>query len=208
MTELIRICQDAISNSQNNHSILPDSILEMEGMSSKKIRHLLSNIGGGIFSYIEVGVWKGSTFLSTLYGHKGIEAVAIDNWSQFNGPKDTFFANLWENRTNLPQSPLILSKDLKDAKLRENHYECILYDGDHSEQAQYDGVMHLKQFAANTFIYIVDDFDWANVRHGTNRGIQDAGLQVLFWEELHSNGINDAETYWNGMLVSVLRKPN
>ena len=43
--------------------------------------------------YLEVGSWAGSTAVSALYGNQ-VKAVCIDNWSQFGGPRDKFFANI------------------------------------------------------------------------------------------------------------------
>jgi hypothetical protein len=72
-----------------------NSFYAIEGMSGKKYRFFINTLVKqiGDASYLEVGSWAGSTLCSAIYGNK-VRAVAIDNWSQFGGPKDLFFKNL------------------------------------------------------------------------------------------------------------------
>ena len=63
-------------------------------MSGKKTRHFYNNICSMKNSrYLEIGTWKGSTLCSAMCNNK-MKCVAIDNWSQFNGPKNEFLKNL------------------------------------------------------------------------------------------------------------------
>jgi hypothetical protein len=66
----------------------------MDGMSGNKTRHLYNNIcslNGA--NYLEIGTWKGSSFISTFYENH-INSIVIDNWDEFNGPKDEFISNV------------------------------------------------------------------------------------------------------------------
>lgn len=61
---LINHTKTAIKNAYNNFSSLPESVLEMEGMSGKKTRHLYNNICNiDNKVYLEIGPWKGSSFI-------------------------------------------------------------------------------------------------------------------------------------------------
>ena len=88
----------SLSSAELGVSNLPSSVLSMPGMSGKAFRMFMNNLLGSVpaedRSYLEVGVWSGSTFASALYGNEGVRAVAIDNWSQFGGPKDAFIGNV------------------------------------------------------------------------------------------------------------------
>jgi hypothetical protein len=72
----------------------PD-FLDLEGMSGRRYR-LFANALIQLIPhprYLEVGVWAGSTLCSAVAGNN-IQAVAIDNWSQFGGPRERFLENL------------------------------------------------------------------------------------------------------------------
>ena len=71
-------------------------MLQLQGMSSRKVRHLLNNLCGmlgaeagddGGCAYLEVGTYLGSTLLAALWGNGAVlrSAVAIDNFSEFGG---------------------------------------------------------------------------------------------------------------------------
>ena len=78
---LINHVNECFVNSDRNESKLSADILSMEGMSGTKTRHLYNNIcslSGA--NYLEIGVFRGSTFCSAIYGNN-IKATGIDNWS-------------------------------------------------------------------------------------------------------------------------------
>ena len=203
---LIKICQQAVSLSRESKSSLPQSILDIEGMSSDKVRHMLSNLTTDLNSYIEIGVWKGSTFLSATHGKMNLQAVAIDNWSEFGGPVDTFKSNLWKYRKEITDDITLFESDFHNVQLPLNHFQCLFYDGSHDEQAQCDAIVHMSQFMHDEFIYVVDDYCWPSVSAGTVKGLKAANLEVEWEVELESFALNDRINYWNGMLVSVLKK--
>jgi len=197
----------AIENSDRLISVLPESILNMEGMSSKKCRHLLSNITTHLKSYIEIGSWKGSTTLSAAYTRPDLEMVAIDNWSEFGGPKSEFQSNMWKNRYDITSRLTVIESDFRKINyLPKNHFQCLFYDGAHDKQSQIDAITHMNQFMAEEFIYIVDDYSWEPVREGSMEGIKSSALESVWSKELPSTKLNDPDSYWNGVLVSVLKK--
>jgi hypothetical protein len=90
---------NSLSLAYINRSKLTQEILALEGFSGTKTRHLYNSICSAPWAkYLEVGVWKGSTFVSALYNNTHCNATAIDNWSAFSGS----FSNL----TALHQSTL------------------------------------------------------------------------------------------------------
>lgn len=207
MSNLVNYCEIAIENSDKLISVLPESILNMEGMSSKKCRHLLSNITTNLKSYIEIGSWKGSTTLSAAYKRLDLEIVAIDNWSEFGGPKLEFQSNLWEYRNDLTPKLTIIEEDFRKTHyLPKNHFQCLFYDGSHDKQSQIDAITNMSKFMAEEFIYIVDDYSWEPVREGSMEGIESSALEIVWSKELPSTKLNDPDNYWNGVLVSVLKK--
>lgn len=73
---------------------LPATVRDVEGMSGQRYRDLINVLIGSVANarYLEVGSWAGSTATAALFGNT-VNAVCIDNWSQFGGPRDAFVAN-------------------------------------------------------------------------------------------------------------------
>src|SRR4051812_41711122 len=80
---LIAHVKASIENGNNHISQLNDAVLGIQGMSSPKVRHFLNNLCTMNDShYLEIGCWKGSTFVSSLFNNEKtvLSAIAIDNW--------------------------------------------------------------------------------------------------------------------------------
>jgi hypothetical protein len=100
--------------------------------------------------------------------------------------------------------------DLSRFKKKFNIY---LFDGDHSEQSQYMAIKYYLPALEDTFILIVDDWNWPDVRNGTMRGIAESKLSVLWKKEIrltdndqHTPDEEASKTFWNGIAAFVLKK--
>jgi len=89
--EYARLLQRAMENALALETKLPGWTRSMEGMSGRKYRGLINTLVEGMPTprYLEVGSWAGSTACSAISGNR-MTACCIDNWSEFNGPNDTF----------------------------------------------------------------------------------------------------------------------
>ena len=79
---LIQKVEYSISNAERGISSLASEILKLEGMSSPKVRHLLNNLCALPGArYLEIGSYKGSTWISALYNNSStlISSTSIDN---------------------------------------------------------------------------------------------------------------------------------
>ena len=100
MVMIDRICK-SISDARNCISkIDPETsegkdILEYKGMTGTKTRHLYNNMLSYIddVRYLEIGTWYGSSSISAIYKNK-VQALFIDNWSQFGGDPNIFMEAL------------------------------------------------------------------------------------------------------------------
>ena len=217
LEQLITRVNISIENSNNNISKLKSDILSIDGMSGNKTRHLYNNIcslDGA--NYLEIGTWKGSSFISALYGNN-ISAIAIDNWSEFNGPKDLFILNV--NKFCPERKFKFIEKDC--FKITDNEiksvYESIdifLYDGAHDYESQRKAITYYKHFFSKYVIIIIDDFRsdtpaWANVKKGTYDGIEESGLIIHHRVEIitHQESSGRSE-YWNGFGLFVCEVNN
>ena len=83
-------------------SKLPDDILAVEGYSSPLVRRLLNNLCDfDGCRYVEVGTWQGATALSASYLNRG-SFKAIDNFSEFGGPREVCLRNRQRWRAAVP----------------------------------------------------------------------------------------------------------
>lgn len=198
---------------------LNQDILSLEGMSGKKYRILINNLLESIADarYLEIGVWQGSTLCSAMYKNR-LRALAIDNWSEFDGPASRFFENI--ARFKGPNAAL----SFLDENFREVNFAAIgkfnvyLFDGPHEAQDQRDGVMLAPPALDDQFVLIVDDWNWEQVRRGTFEGIREAGLQLDFAVEIRTSldnthpgvdgpGVSGEVSDWhNGYFIAACSK--
>lgn len=192
-------------------SSLPSEVFKIDGMSSPKGRCFLNNLcslPGTI--YLEIGCWKGSTFVSALYGNQNsvVGAIGIDDWSQFTGPEKCFSTNCRNFLQQLPYqfySHDCFSKDPQEfIKTPVNIY---FYDGGHSEEDQAQAFLFYNSVLDDVFIGVVDDWNWEEVRAGTFRAFSELNYEILYEAALPARKIGqDIEDWWNGYYVAVIRK--
>jgi hypothetical protein len=215
--ELVQHVKKSIENAKNNISTLDQSILDIDGLTGRKVKHLLNNICSLTgASYLEIGVWKGSTFIAALSNNFGLaDATAVDNW--LFGSQTDFLDN---TERYLPGYKFrIFQRDCFSLPMEElgpKKITIYFYDGEHRIQDQYLAFTYFNSIFEDTFIAIVDDYNWEEVQAGTQQAFQELGYTVLFEEHLcpdysgdrdgWRDGIFDAPGWWNGIYVAVLTK--
>jgi len=210
---LIEHAKKSIENAFGNISKLSDDILKMEGMSGDKTRHLYNNMCNlkGI-TYVEVGTWKGSSFISAMYKNENVYGISIDNWSQFESPKDIFHNNIKTYLLN--NSIKLIDKDCwkVDHNDIDRPIDVYMYDGAHEYQDQKDAITYFHQFFSKYVIIMIDDWTchWAGVREATMEGILKMKMIVHYSYEIplvntkeHHRG---GDTFWNGCGVFVCER--
>jgi hypothetical protein len=199
-------------NAENGISKIDENLKLMEGMSGIKTRHFYNNllsIEGA--KYLEIGTWKGSSVCSAMYGNSGT-ILCIDNWSEFGGPKSEFLENLEKYRGN--NNVKYIESDCFQLDISTiGKFNIYMYDGEHSHDSHYRALSHFYNCLDDTFIYIVDDWNWQAVRNGTKNAIEAMKLSVLYdkeirltWNEDHTPMDVAAKTWWNGIYVAILQK--
>ena len=184
---------------------LNQKALQMSGMSSFKVRNFLNKLLEiPDARYLEIGVWQGATFYSALYGNSPQFAVAIDNFSQFEGSEQIFQANL--NDVGVPFEFINSDSFVTKGKLQSKKFNIYFYDGCHLESSQFKAIEYYYDNMDDEFIYICDDWNWPDVKNGTSRAIQSKNLSIVKEWDLPANGNGDLENWWNGLWVAILRK--
>ena len=203
--------EDSIVRAESLSSRIDDEVLQISGMSSPKVRHLLNNICSipGI-NYLEVGVWKGSTFVSALYRNSINSAIAIDNWVEFGGPKVEFAQNLKHFLKGHNIKVIERYCFETNLSLFNEAIDVFLYDGRHDFESQRMAFHYFNPIFSEIFIAIVDDYNWYPVEHGTQAAFAELGYNVLFEKHLRApfgrDVDNDTAYWWNGLYVALISK--
>lgn len=229
----IEIVEAAIQAGRSCSSKLPRAILEMEGMSGLKYRHMLNKLmelagKGDPVNYLEIGSRKGSTFCSSVYGNN-INALSIDNFSEFVttrlGGNSTFSTSseqfkhnitqtaYWSPRANTNISVLNQDSFTVDPTKLPFKADIYFYDGEHSYASQYKAFTHFDAALKDTFITMVDDYtpiESNDPCRATQTAFKDLGYKVLkdwYLKEGNSDILEDAKKHWwNGVYVAVCQK--
>lgn len=193
-------------------------VRSLRGMSGQKYRAFVNGLVGAVpdARYLEVGAWMGSTLCAAVDAN-AVTATVIDNWSEFGGPVAEFLKNV--GGADIGRAPIsILNKDFRQVRWDAiGLHNVYLFDGPHSYQDQFDGLAFAGPALDDTFVFIVDDWNWPNVRAGTLEAIKANQLKQLYAIEVRStlNDVHpgdqgmatDENSEWhNGYFIGVLQK--
>ncbi len=207
------IIERSFQNAENNISKITNDIINMEGMSGTKTRHFYNNLlDTEDARYLEIGTWKGSSVCSAMCGNKA-KVICIDNWSEFGGPKSEFLVN-FEKFKGENEATFIENDCYKVDVSTLPKFNIYMYDGNHTHDSHYKALLHYYPCLDELFIFIVDDWNWQDVRDGTINSIQQLNLNVLYEKEIRTTN-NDTHPQWgspeqkewhNGIYVAILQK--
>lgn len=203
----------AFENADQNISKISDEIIAMEGMSGIKTRHFYNNLlNTDDARYLEIGTWKGSTVCSAMYNNNA-KVICIDNWSEFGGPKSEFLINFEKFRGN--NDATFIESDCYQVDVSNlPKFNIYMYDGNHTEESHYKALLHYYDCLDDIFIFIVDDWNWIDVRDGTLNSIKKLNLKILYEKEIRTTNDNshppwgspEQKNWHNGIYVAVLQK--
>ena len=188
-------------SSLNDDNEITKAILKLMGMSGKCTRHMLNNLCAypGI-RYVEVGSHLGSTYCSAIYNNKDMQlGVSIDNWSQFVNPDGTgkdqvktmFVSNAGNvvkfNGTTNNQKWMFFESDYNEFNFEQlGPIDFYFFDGPHHWTEQKAGILKAYPALADTFIFLVDDWNWPGPQEGTEAAIAELGLKVHYRVEIYT----------------------
>lgn len=210
-SKLIDSVDEALEYS-NRHTNFPAPrmIRFTDGMSGQSFRAFLYKLSDslGEFEYLEIGVWKGSTAKCVLCSGK-VSATLIDNWSQFGGPKAKAIKKL--DRFISSKKARILDQDFLDIAYNEIDLRPLVYfyDGPHDEISHFKSAELIKWFKSKLLIFIVDDWNWANVQNGTLEALARIQAEIVASWEIFPN-MRDRKggrfSRWhNGTYIAIIR---
>lgn len=198
----------SFKNANNFNSKINDEIIQMDGMSGTKTRHLYNNLLNFYDArYLEIGTWKGSSVCSAMFNNKA-KVVCIDNWCGFGGPKNEFIENF--NKFKGENEAQFIETDCFDYDVSTlPKFNIYMYDGGHSLEDHYNALKYYYDCLDDIFIFIVDDWNWWDVREGTYRAINDCKYTILYQKGIRTSFDNQghgSKDWWNGIYVAILQK--
>lgn len=176
--------------------------LKVDGMTCSATKHLANNLASLYkCNYLEVGVYKGATFIAGLWKNNPDLYVGVDNWSEYGG-KDEFLLKLKSADKNCT----IIDKDSFSNGVLDHlnaKFDVYFYDGCHSRQAQKLALTHYKKYMKKYFIYYCDDYSNSmDVVFGTMEGITEAGFEIIYDKILYPKS---KDAWRNGIYVALLK---
>lgn len=213
--ELITHVEKSFQNAEQGISKITLGILDIEGMTGKNTRHFYNNLLAiDDARYLEIGTWKGSSVCAAMCMNRA-SVVCIDDWSEFGaGARDDFIKNFTTFQGD--NLAMFIEQDCFQVDVSQlPMFNIYLYDGNHSKESQYKALLHYYSRLDDVFVFIVDDWNWKDVREGTEESIKKLNLTVLYeksvrttLDESHPVMGSEAQQRWhNGIYISVLQKP-
>ena len=208
----IKLIQEAIEKADRFESKLSEEAKQVPFLGSLKNRALLNNLGELATRYGEVGIHKGGSYCSAVFGNNNIiSTTVVDSFESdhMNGEvaQVEFMANMAKFKPVNAEFKLFKT-DCFDINFDEflSPIDFYLFDGPHGENDQARALTYYYPVLADEFIYCCDDYGWEDVRNGTQRGIKEANLEILFEKELVTDEEYSNVSWWTGFYVALLRK--
>ena len=166
--------------------------------------HLLNNLNSIPFAcHLHIGLYTGGSFVGAVYGNQGVlsSAIGID-WFQDNwGYKEICYDSCNNFLQNYDYQIIEGDCFAIDKSIFQQPINVYVYDADHSKIAHEEAFTYYNDVLAETFIAIVDDWEWEDVREGTFNAFNKLGYVVLYQNKIPGN-----EKTGNGQYVAVIRK--
>jgi len=212
-SELAQALKTAFDRADKMQHKLPAELMTMHGMSGKKFRALMNNLIEIVPNprYLEIGCWAGSTFCSSIW-QNNCQAVAVDNWSQFGGPRDQFLNNL--KKFSNSENQRFIESDFRDIDYNNlGKFNVYMYDGPHEHDDQSDGLRMVLPALDDMFIWVVDDWNWPDPKNGTIDALTNVDVEVIAGIEIHTTDdlthakVSHEQSDWhNGYYIAILKK--
>lgn len=149
--------------------------------------------------FVNVGVWRGFTFLSGLIGNERKRCVGIDNFSEFGGPKEEFLER-FNRYKGANHSFHAMDYVTYFAKVHQGPIGYYLYDGHHGYDSQLQGLQVAEPFFSRNCIVMVDDTNWDEPRRATMDFIAQSPHRYKILLDA-TTSCNRHPTLWNGVIV-------
>ncbi|NQU51722.1 MAG: hypothetical protein HQ522_04195 [Bacteroidetes bacterium] len=141
-----------------------------------------------------------------------MSCVCIDDWSEFEGPKDEFLVNF--NKYKGENDATFIEKNCWDVDVNElGRFNIFMYDGNHKFSSHFKALNTYLPCLDDEFIFFVDDWNWLFVSRGTQNSIEKNNVEVVWKKEIlttpdnkHPLEYGKLSEWHNGLCIFVLKK--
>lgn len=209
----------AISNCYSSN--LTSSMLTMAGMIGKNARHFYNNLCAAVSDvrFLEFGVWRGASFFSAAYKNAGTY-VGYENWSEYDfaNPREDYFYyyNKYIASDGVSKTVELIEEDCYNTTKLSTlpSFNIVMYDVEQDECCKTAILNTYYSKLDDTFIYIVDDWNWDFIRLQTIEAIRNNNLTIVYQCEKYTDACcgnkdmkwDGLDTWMNGICVFVLTK--
>ena len=191
-----------------------DPCFLVPGFTSVKIQHLLRLAFSCLPSsecYLEIGSLQGKTLISAVLNNPERKTYACDNFSEFTTDRDISAAGLRNNLRifGLDKQVTFYDADFRTIMDRTHIPEPVglyLYDAEHTEELQYQGIKLAEPLLADEALVAVDDWNWPPAVEGTNKALRESSNDWALLYELTNPGESNHAMWWNGFALFRFRR--
>ena len=221
--------QAALKLADNGQSKLTERERELFGLSSERLRCLINNVCAvKDISYLEIGIYRGSTALAAAYGNDTTRVVGVDNFKYDEREPDKWAPEGFIHSNMKSQMEANLARyttgdngvTLDNIEIIESNFEDIDWD----KQKKFD-VVFFDVVPVNTSLY--DDFfnktlkamnteavlmfsQYSNPEHARDLEaalLRHADKLDITWQEKRTNsGTSNANHYYSGVSIYGIKK--
>lgn len=219
----------ALELADNGLSKISEREREIFGLSSTRLRSLINNLcSKENTSYLELGVYKGATIISALYGNPTLKAVGVDNYKYDEREPKKLAAEgtIWENikshlhsniaRYNDPDMEVnvtnltIVENNFQDVDWsKQGKFDLCFFDIAPAKVADYDAFFTKVLPAMKTESVIIFS-NYSNEQNATDLKKALEKYKALFdiqWKKQRiSSGLSDATQYFSGILIVGIKR--
>jgi hypothetical protein len=219
----------ALELSDNEHSKLSEREKELFGLSSIRLRAFINNVcSKENIKYLEIGVYRGATLLSALYGNKTTKAVGIDNFSYDDREPNKYApkGHIWDNMKSQLEANIERYKDpnagvdTNNVTIIQNSFQDVVWEKGTTFDVCFFDVTPVNEEVYQQFFdkilpvmsqeSILIFSNYSNSQHAEQLDSVIAKnnnkMQVLLKEQRVSAGLSDSTKYYSGILVLYVKK--
>lgn len=210
--------------SDKDQSKIGERERELFGLSSVRLRSFMNNVcSKEDTKYLELGVYRGATLLSALYGNKALKAIGVDNFKYEERELKRWASegDIWPNmKTQLtanidrykePGLPIdttnltMIQDDFENIDYTNyGKFNVIFFDISAPTVDQYKTFFNkIMPALMSESIIIFSNYSNENHSKAINEVLTDlpAGLSVSWKRNRTSSGLSDSTKYYSGILI-------
>jgi len=183
---------------------LRKELIKIDSMSTYAIGYIINRICKNLSKnqlYLNIGCWKGFSLVAGMINTK-CKVIGIDNFSQFNGPKDIFFKNF--KKLKKPNHFFFEQDYEKYFEILDQNKDKIdfyFYDGEHSYDNQFKNLEIADNFLNTGSVVLIDDINFDEVYEGTLDFINKTKSKFKIVKEIKTVNNHCHPSFWNGIMI-------